>query len=181
MLSTEISLKRLQPQSSDRKRSDPDLTKEEMSETDVIRIVEQGQDDHGLTLMPEGPQPGSTPADFSGIEDQVKSETPDTGGITFDYDHWQNAIQNSKKHKSAHSEAFDGWKTSIYMDAAREAVTPEKVQQALRSYGIKVDLKDLMPTEVGPTRTPGIFYYVDFGNLSVPNVDYVPPSNEIPK
>ena len=43
------------------------------SESDIVHMVEQGQNNHGLTQLPEGPQPGSTPADFREVVDQVDS------------------------------------------------------------------------------------------------------------
>ena len=142
-----------------------------MSETDIVRIVEQGQNDHGLMLTPEGPQPGSTPGDFTGIEDKLKSETPVTGKITFEYDHWQTSLRNTNDAKKAYDQAFEGWHTSTYMAAASQAVTKTKVQLALRSFGIAVKSRDLTLSDDGPTATPGSFYYAGFENLSVPECE----------
>ena len=62
------------------------------SESDIVHMVEQGQNNHGLTQMPEGPQPGSTPADFTDVVDQVNSETQQLDGDhVFAYDHWGDA------------------------------------------------------------------------------------------
>ena len=61
-----------------------------------------------------------------------------------------------------------------------QAATQEKAQQALRSHGIEVKLHDLMPTEDGPAKTPGIFFYVDFEKISAPFfIAY--PADQAPK
>lgn len=145
---------------------------EEMSETDVINIVQKGQNEHGLMHMPEGPQPGNTPSDFTANEARIESETPDTGCPKFEYDHWQTACLNSNGNKTGYSQAFSAWPTAAYIDAASQAPNPERVQQAMWSFGIGVKPKDLiLSTDDGPAKTPGTYYYVDFENLSAPQSD----------
>jgi len=92
---------------------------------DIVRIVEQGQDAHGLMFLAEGPLPGNTPADFTKMTEQIKSETPERGAPVFAYDHWTAAHMNSKEHKKEYDGAFSGWPTPIYMEAASQVATLE--------------------------------------------------------
>ena len=61
--------------------------KEEFFDTDILRIVEEGQSNHGCNLMPEGPQPGTSSDEFLG--DNLAARFVDT--LSFTYDHWQRA------------------------------------------------------------------------------------------
>ena len=151
--------------------------KEEILDTDVICIVEEGQSAHGLMLKPEGPQPGTTSNDYMGENLDALS----VDALSFEYDHWQNAFQNTKAYKKDYEKAFSGWPTGIYIDAASRGPSQEKAQEALRSVCIEVKLTDLIPSDDGPAMgSPGVFYYVDFEKLSVPF--YFPgPADTAPK
>ena len=112
------------------------------SESDIVHMVEQGQNNHGLTQMPEGPQPGSTPADFRDVVDQVNSETQQLDVlIVFTFDHWSDGLFNTKEKKKEHWWTFSKWPCQLYIEAAAQPSTPLKVQRALWYHGIKVDAK----------------------------------------
>jgi len=62
--------------------------KEEILDTDIICIVEEGQSKHGLLVKPEGPQPGTTSNEFLGEDLDARY----VDALAFEFDHWQNAF-----------------------------------------------------------------------------------------